>query len=39
MDCQAATDGVAEGVATSAGFRQTGRFDENTLKGLALMPD
>jgi peptidoglycan hydrolase-like protein with peptidoglycan-binding domain len=23
----------------SAGFRQTGRFDENTLKGLALMPD
>jgi peptidoglycan hydrolase-like protein with peptidoglycan-binding domain len=22
----------------SAGFRQTGRFDENTLKGLALMP-
>ena len=23
----------------SAGFRQTGRFDENTLKGLALMPN
>lgn len=23
----------------SAGFRQTGRFDENTLKGLDLMPD
>ena len=23
----------------SAGFRQTGRFDENTLKGLALMPE
>ncbi|MEI6337030.1 MAG: peptidoglycan-binding domain-containing protein [Verrucomicrobiota bacterium] len=23
----------------SAGFRQTGRFDENTLKGLSLMPD
>ena len=23
----------------SAGFRQTGRFDETTLKGLALMPD
>jgi peptidoglycan hydrolase-like protein with peptidoglycan-binding domain len=23
----------------SAGFRRTGRFDENTLKGLALMPD
>jgi peptidoglycan hydrolase-like protein with peptidoglycan-binding domain len=22
----------------SAGFRQTGRFDENTLKGLSLMP-
>ena len=23
----------------SAGFHQTGRFDENTLKGLALMPN
>lgn len=23
----------------SAGFRQSGRFDENTLKGLDLMPD
>lgn len=23
----------------SAGFRQTGRFDENTLKGLDLMPN
>ena len=23
----------------SAGFRQTGRFDENTLKGLSLMPN
>lgn len=23
----------------SAGFRQNGRFDENTLKGLDLMPD
>ncbi|MCK9588980.1 MAG: peptidoglycan-binding domain-containing protein [Terrimicrobiaceae bacterium] len=23
----------------SAGFRQTGRFDENSLKGLDLMPD
>jgi peptidoglycan hydrolase-like protein with peptidoglycan-binding domain len=23
---------------TSAGFRRTGRFDENTLKGLSLMP-
>jgi len=23
----------------SAGFRQTGRFDESTLKGLSLMPD
>lgn len=23
----------------NAGFRQTGRFDENTLKGLDLMPD
>lgn len=23
----------------SAGFRSTGRFDENTLKGLDLMPD
>jgi peptidoglycan hydrolase-like protein with peptidoglycan-binding domain len=24
---------------TSAGFRPTGRFDENTLKGLSLMPN
>lgn len=24
---------------SSAGFRQTGRFDENTLKGLDLMPN
>jgi peptidoglycan hydrolase-like protein with peptidoglycan-binding domain len=23
----------------SAGFRQTGRFDETTLKGLSLMPN
>lgn len=23
----------------SAGFRQTGRFDENSLKGLDLMPN